>query len=161
MPAAAARACGSAPRATATFIIPRMTPAATLGSVTAATCDHAFGIRDHVIRCIADIILQSTTARRNIMRRVAMGIAAAALLFARPASADTVSDWWDFANRVAQTAQGPSGLPGTPDQQRAVTPPSRPCFGPANPADRAHQTHPNLPPADPTPSQDGAGAAPP
>src|SRR4051794_22920361 len=64
-PAAVARACGSAPRATATLIIPRMTPAATLGSVTAATWDHAFGIRDHVLRCVAEIILQNTTAKEE------------------------------------------------------------------------------------------------
>ena len=48
------------------------------------------------------------------MRNVIMGItAAAALVFAQPATADTVSDWWEFANKLA-----PPGGSGTPDQMR-------------------------------------------
>ena len=42
------------------------------------------------------------------MRNVIMGITvAAALVFAQPATADTVSDWWEFANKLAPPA-GPA-----------------------------------------------------
>ena len=62
--------------------------------------------------------------------------AAAALTVATPAAADTVTDWWDFGNRIAQTASGPSGLPGTPDQQRAQTRATLAMFEAVNAIDR-------------------------
>ena len=37
--------------------------------------------------------------------------AAAALLAAQPASADTVSDWWEFATRIASATQGTARPP--------------------------------------------------
>jgi len=84
--------------------------------------------------------------------------AAAALTFAQPASADTVTDWWDFGTRVAQTAAGPSGLPGTPDQQRAVTRATLAMFEALNAIDRRYESYLNFPAGDPNASQDAAAA---
>ena len=56
------------------------------------------------------------------MRKIYLATAAAAAFaFSQPAAADTVSDWWDLASRIANAAQSAGGLAGTPDQQRAVT----------------------------------------
>ncbi|HEX8660752.1 MAG TPA: vanadium-dependent haloperoxidase, partial [Brevundimonas sp.] len=87
------------------------------------------------------------------MRNVLMGIAAvAALLCAQPAAADTVSDWWEFANKIA-----PQGAPGsTPEQGRAVTQASLAMFEALNAIDRRYESYLDFPAADPRASQDAA-----
>ena len=90
------------------------------------------------------------------MRKALMGMAVAgAFLLAQPAAADPVTDWWDFANRIAQTAQGPSGLPGTPDQQRAVTRTALAMFEALNAIDRRYISY-LVPGGEPSLSQEAA-----
>jgi hypothetical protein len=84
--------------------------------------------------------------------------AAAALAYAQPAAADTVTDWWDFGNRIAQTAAGPSGLPATPDQQRAVTRASLAMFEALNAIDRRYESYLDFPAGDAEASPDAAAA---
>jgi hypothetical protein len=93
------------------------------------------------------------------MRRIHLGLAAATLLFAQPAWADTVTDWWDFSNRIAATAQGPSGLPGTPDQQRAVSRAALAMFEAVNAIDRRYESYLNFPAGDASASPDAAAAS--
>ena len=86
------------------------------------------------------------------MRRLMMGMAAtAALVFASPAAADTVSDWWEFANRLA-----PPGGTGTPDQMRSTTRASLAMFEALNAIDRRYESYLGLPAGDPGASQDAA-----
>ena len=86
------------------------------------------------------------------MRNVIMGITvAAALVFAQPATADTVSDWWEFANKLA-----PPGGSGTPDQMRSTSRASLAMFEALNAIDRRYESYLNLPTGDPTASQDAA-----
>ncbi|GLS01696.1 hypothetical protein GCM10007859_17110 [Brevundimonas denitrificans] len=86
------------------------------------------------------------------MRNVIMGITvAAALVFAQPAAADTVSDWWEFANKLA-----PPGGSGTPDQMRSTSRVSLAMFEALNAIDRRYESYLNLPAGDPTASQDAA-----
>ena len=93
------------------------------------------------------------------MRKALIGMAAAgAFLLAQPAAAEPVTDWWDFANRIAQTAQGPSGQPGTPDQQRAVTRTALAMFEAVNAIDRRYTSYLGFPVADLTASPDAAAA---
>ena len=84
--------------------------------------------------------------------------AAAAFTVATPAAADTVTDWWDFGNRIAQTTTGPSGLPGTPDQQRAQTRATLAMFEAVNAIDRRYESYLHVPAGDPRASQDAAAA---
>ncbi|HYI47077.1 MAG TPA: vanadium-dependent haloperoxidase [Allosphingosinicella sp.] len=93
------------------------------------------------------------------MRKALIGMAAAgAFLLAQPAAADPVTDWWEFANRIALTAQGPTGLPGTPDQQRAVTRTALAMFEAVNAIDRRYTSYLGFPVAAPTASPDAAAA---
>jgi hypothetical protein len=92
---------------------------------------------------------------RGLYQALAAG---AALAFAQPVSADTVTDWWDFGNRIAQAAQGPSGLPGTPDQLRAVTRTTLAMFEALNAIDRRYESYLNFPAGDPGASSDAAAA---
>ncbi|MGZ9099050.1 MAG: vanadium-dependent haloperoxidase, partial [Brevundimonas sp.] len=86
------------------------------------------------------------------MRNILMGMAAAAaLVFAPPAAADTVSDWWEFANKLA-----PPGGGGAPDQMRSTSRVSLAMFEALNAIDRRYQSYLNLPAGDPTASQDAA-----
>jgi hypothetical protein len=82
--------------------------------------------------------------------------AVAALAIARPAYADTVCDWWEFAGRLS-TANQASG-PGTPDQSRAVTRASLAMFEALNAIDRRYESYLGFPAGDPTASQDAAAA---
>jgi hypothetical protein len=84
--------------------------------------------------------------------------AAAALGSAQPASADTVSDWWDFGARLANAAQAAGGLAGTPDQQRALTRASLAMFEAVNAIDRRYESYLGFPAGDPSASQDAAAA---
>lgn len=95
------------------------------------------------------------------MRKAFMGTAAAAaLLLAQPAAADTVTDWWDFASRLAGAAQGAGGLASNPDQQRAVSRTALAMFEAVNAIDRRYESYLGFPAAaDATASQDAAAAS--
>jgi hypothetical protein len=93
------------------------------------------------------------------MRRIYLATAAAAVsIFAQPAAADTVSDWWDFASRVANASQAAGGLAGTPDQQRAVSRTALAMFEAVNAIDRRYESYLGFPAGDPDASQDAAAA---
>ena len=78
---------------------------------------------------------------------------AALLVTAQPAAADTVSDWWEFANKIS-----PLYGPGTPEQKRAVSRASLAMFEALNAIDRRYESYLKLPPGDATASQDAAAA---
>jgi hypothetical protein len=89
------------------------------------------------------------------MRQILTGALAASMLTAGlPARADTVADWWDYANRIA----GPTTGSGNPDQTRAVTRASIAMFEAANAIDRRYESYLGLPAGDPKASQDSATA---
>ncbi len=89
------------------------------------------------------------------MRRVMMGMAAlAALASAQPASADTVADWWEFANKIAPYMATST----SPEQGRAVTRASIAVFEGVNAIDRRYESYLDFPVGDPTASQDAAAA---
>ncbi|HEV2734909.1 MAG TPA: vanadium-dependent haloperoxidase [Longimicrobiaceae bacterium] len=79
--------------------------------------------------------------------------AVAALVLAQPAAADTVCDWWEFANRISPPYAG-----GTPEQQRAGTRVSLAMFEALNAIDRRYESYLGLPAGDPAASQDAAAA---
>src|SRR5688500_11211599 len=81
--------------------------------------------------------------------------AIAALSFAQPAAADTVSDWWEFASKISTATQGTAR---PPDQERAVTRVSLAMFEALNAIDRRYESHLGFPAGDPAASQDAAAA---
>ncbi|MDP8915634.1 MAG: vanadium-dependent haloperoxidase [Pseudomonadota bacterium] len=85
--------------------------------------------------------------------KAAAGAFVALMAAAQPAAADTVSDWWEFANKIS-----PLYAPGTPDQKRAVTRASLAMFEALNAIDRRYGSYLNLPAGDPAASQDAAAA---
>lgn len=87
------------------------------------------------------------------MLRAMRMAAVAALIFAQPAAADTVCDWWEFANRISPPYAG-----GTPEQQRAGTRVSLAMFEALNAIDRRYESYLGLPAGDPAASQDAAAA---
>lgn len=91
------------------------------------------------------------------MRHVSIGVAALSLLAASPASADTVTDWWDVANRYYLAGQGAPG-PRSPDMERASTRAALAMFEAVNAIDRRYESYLGLPVADRTASQDAAAA---
>jgi len=92
-----------------------------------------------------------------MMRRsILTGAAAAALLMAAtPARADTVADWWDYAGEIGNPV---TGGPQTPDQQRAITRASLAMFEAVNAIDRRYESWLNFPAGDQAASQDAAAA---
>jgi hypothetical protein len=93
-----------------------------------------------------------------MMRPRYLRIAAiAALAFSRPAAADTVCDWWDFATRLS-SPYAPSAAPQTPDQGRAATRAALAMFEAVNAIDRRYESYLGFPAGDPTASQDAAAA---
>lgn len=84
-------------------------------------------------------------------------VAGAALVAAAPASADTVTDWWDIANRYYNAAQGAPG-PLSPDTARASTRAALAMFEAVNAIDRRYQSYLNVAAGDPRASQDAAAA---
>jgi len=89
------------------------------------------------------------------MRKFLMtAVAAAILAAAQPAAADTVSDWWEFANKVA----GPQGTRGGPDGERSVSRVALAMFEAVNAIDRRYQSYLDTPAGDPAASQDAAAA---
>ncbi len=87
------------------------------------------------------------------MLRALRMAAVAALLFAQPAAADTVCEWWEFANRISPPYAG-----GTPEQMRATTRVSLAMFEALNAIDRRYESYLGLPAGDPAASQDAAAA---
>lgn len=93
-----------------------------------------------------------------MMRKANLMIgAAAASLMATPASADTVTDWWETAHRYWLAGQGAPG-PRSPDAERAATRATLAMFEAINAIDRRYQTYLGFPQADRTASQDAAAA---
>jgi hypothetical protein len=82
--------------------------------------------------------------------------AAAALLAAQPAAADSVSDWWEFAAKVSAASQPPPGSGRTPDGDRAITRTSLAMFEAVNAIDRRYESYLGIPAGDPAASQDAA-----
>ncbi|HEX2094356.1 MAG TPA: vanadium-dependent haloperoxidase [Longimicrobiaceae bacterium] len=93
------------------------------------------------------------------MRRAYLLIAAfATLVFAKPAAADTVSDWWEFANRISSASQSAPGSARTPDGERALTRVTLAMFEALNAINRRYESYLGLPAGDPSASQDAAAA---
>ena len=84
-------------------------------------------------------------------------LAMTALTLSAPASADTVTDWWETANRYWLIGQGAPG-PRSPDKERATTRATLAMFEAVNAIDRRYQTYLNVPQAERTASQDAAAA---
>src|SRR5688572_2672972 len=94
------------------------------------------------------------------MRRAFLKVAAAAaaaLVFAQPAAADTVCDWWEFANRLANPMQA-NPAPRTPDVDRAATRVSLAMFEALNAIDRRYESYLGFPAGDASASQDAAAS---
>lgn len=91
------------------------------------------------------------------MRLKMLMAGAAALFMATPASADTVTDWWETAHRYWLAGQGAPG-PRSPDAERAATRATLAIFEAVNAIDRRYETYLGLPQADGTASQDAAAA---
>jgi hypothetical protein len=83
--------------------------------------------------------------------------AAAVSLIAPPASADTVTDWWETTHRYWLASQGAPG-PMSPDTVRAPTRATLAMFEAVNAIDRRYESHLGIPLADRTASQDAAAA---
>ncbi|WP_310467299.1 vanadium-dependent haloperoxidase [Sphingomonas sp.] len=91
------------------------------------------------------------------MRKLLMVSAAATLAWAQPAAADTVTDWWDVANRYYNAAQGMPG-PRSPDMERVTTRAALAMFEAVNAIDRRYHSHLGMPAASGAASQDAAAA---
>ena len=83
--------------------------------------------------------------------------AVAALVFARPAAADTVCDWWEFATRATNPYQA-SATPRTPEQERTATRVALAMFEAVNAIDRRYESYLGFPAGDASASQDAAAA---
>src|SRR5690349_17625077 len=91
------------------------------------------------------------------MRVIASAAAVAVVLAATPASADSVTDWWEVANRYWLIGQGAAG-PRSADAERASTRTALAMFEAVNAIDRRYESQLGFPAADPTASQDAAAA---
>ncbi len=90
--------------------------------------------------------------------KTAAGAAAAAVIsIPTPALADTVTDWWEIANKF-NLAQQIASMPSPPEVQRASARAALAMFEAVNAIDRRYQTYLNFPVAEPTASQDAAAA---
>lgn len=91
------------------------------------------------------------------MRTTKLMLACSLLAVASPARADTVTDWWDVANRYYNAAQGAPG-PLSPDTARASTRTALAMFEAVNAIDRRYHSYLNPPAGDPKASQVAAAA---
>lgn len=82
---------------------------------------------------------------------------ASAMLLATPASADTVTDWWETAHRYWLAGQAAPG-PRSPDSERATTRATLAAFEAVNAIDRRYKSYLDIPAGDRTASQDAAAA---
>ena len=80
-----------------------------------------------------------------------------AALIATPASADTVTDWWETAHRYWLAGQGMPG-PRSPDAERAATRATLAMFEAVNAIDRRYESYLGIAAGDRTASQDAAAA---
>ena len=85
-------------------------------------------------------------------------LAAGSALIAAPASADTVSEWMDFAQAIQTAAAPPPTAPRTPDHERATTHVALAMFEALNAIDRRYESYLGMAPADSKASQDAAAA---
>jgi hypothetical protein len=83
--------------------------------------------------------------------------AVAALLMAAPAQADTLTDWWETAQRYYLAGQF-SGSPRTPDLERASARTALAMFEAVNAIDRRYESYLKLPAADSKASPEAAAA---
>ena len=91
------------------------------------------------------------------MRSITLAAAAAALATAAPATADTVTDWWEVGNRYYLAGQASSG-PRLPDAERGLSRTALAMFEAVNAIDRRYESYLGLPAGDPKASQDAAAA---
>ena len=92
------------------------------------------------------------------MRFIALAaVAVAALITPQPASADTVTDWWEVANRYYNAAQGSPG-PLPPETARASTRTALAMFEAVNAIDRRYHSHIGFPRAADSASRTAAAA---
>ena len=91
------------------------------------------------------------------MRVLHLILSGTALAVATPASADTVTDWWETAHRYWLAGQGAPG-PRSPDSERAATRATLAIFEAVNVIDRRSHSYLNLPQGDRAASQDAAAA---
>lgn len=92
------------------------------------------------------------------MHKTSQMLACAVFAVASPAQADTVTDWWDVANRYYTAAQG-SPVPLSADTARAATRTALAMFEAVNAIDRRYQSYLNVPAGDRSASQDAAAAS--
>lgn len=89
--------------------------------------------------------------------RIRWMLAALAVTSASPAAADTVTDWWEVANRYYLAGQGSSD-PRSADAERASSRTALAMFEAVNAIDRKYESLLGLPAADPAASPDAAAA---
>lgn len=92
------------------------------------------------------------------MRKALRMAVVAALVLARPALADTVCDWWEFAGRISNASQAPPGSARTPDGERALTRVALAMFEAVNAIDRRYESYLGFPAAEAWASQEAAAA---
>lgn len=90
------------------------------------------------------------------LKRAILGMATAAMA-AAPASADTVTDWWEAASKYNLASQA-SSAPRSPDAERATARTTLAMFEAVNAIDRRYESFLKLAPGDRTASQDAAAA---
>ena len=91
------------------------------------------------------------------MHGIFVAAAASAVLWSSPASADSVTDWWEIGNRYYLAAQGAPG-PRVPDAERGLSRTALAMFEAVNAIDRRYESYLALPAGDPGASQDVAAA---
>lgn len=91
------------------------------------------------------------------MRSINFAVAFAALTLSAPATADTVTDWWEVGNRFYLAGQG-SPAPRTPDAERGLSRTALAMFEAVNAIDRRYESYLGLPVGDRTASQEAAAS---
>ena len=93
------------------------------------------------------------------MRKALLAAATVLAAFgAAPAYADTVCEWMEFSQGIANAASPPAGAPRTPDHDRAYTQVALAMFEALNAIDPRYESYLKLPAGDPKASQDVAAA---
>jgi hypothetical protein len=92
-----------------------------------------------------------------VKSQIARAVIIMAFANSTPALADSVTDWWEVANRY-NLAQQAASMPSPPEVQRASSRAALAMFEAVNAIDRRYQTYVGLPARDTTASQDAAAA---
>lgn len=92
------------------------------------------------------------------MRTAHLLAAAAFVAVASPASADTVCEWMDFAEKIERAAAPPGDAVPIPDHVHAQTQAALAMFEALNAIDRRYTSYLGLPAASPSASQEAAAA---